>query len=59
MTHKEVAEQLDYVDDMDELEIQRQVALYDRGERYKKYATVVIMILSIVTAVVLIVEVMK
>ena len=58
-TQEDVANFLDYVDDMHELEMQRKLESYDRMERFKKYGTMVIMVLSITIIVVLITEVMK
>jgi len=52
MTQMEVAERLDYIDNMDELEMQRQLELYDRGERIKMWLTSVIMVLGIAVVIV-------
>ena len=52
MTQMEVAERLDYIDNMDELEMQRQLDLYDRGERIKMWLTSVIMVLGIAVVIV-------
>jgi len=52
MTQMEVAERLDYIDNMDELEIQKQLELYDRGERIKMWLTSVIMVLGIAVVIV-------
>ena len=52
MTQMEVAERLDYIDQMDELEMQRELELYDRRIRVTMWLTSVIMVLF--TAVVLV-----
>jgi len=46
-TMMDVAEYEDYIDNMDELEIQRYIELYDRGERIKMFLTSVIIVLVI------------
>ena len=51
-TQESVAEFLDAMDNMDELEIQRQLELYDRGERIKMLLTSVIMVLGIAVVIV-------
>ena len=51
-TQESVAEFLDALDNMDELEMQRQLELYDRGERIKMLLTSVIMILGIAVVIV-------
>ena len=50
-TQMDVAEYLDYIDNMDDLEGERLVELYDKEERIKKYLTVVIIILAFVVAI--------
>ena len=52
MTQMEVAERLDYVDNMNELEVQRQVELYDKHMKYQMWLTSVIMVLVIVVVIV-------
>ena len=52
MTQIEVAERLDYIDQMDEAERQRELELYDRGERIKMWLTSVIMVLGIAVVIV-------
>ena len=52
MTQMEVAERLDYIDQMDEAEMQRELELYDRGERIKMWLTSVIMVLGIAVVIV-------
>jgi len=51
-TQESVAEFLDAMDNMDELEMQRQLELYDRGERIKMWLTSVIMVLGIAVVIV-------
>jgi len=51
-TQMDVAEYLDYIDNMDELEMQKQLELYDRGERIKMWLTSVIMVLGIAVVIV-------
>jgi len=51
-TQESVAEFLDAMDNMNELEMQRQLELYDRGERIKMWLTSVIMILTIAVVIV-------
>jgi len=51
-TQESVAEFLDAMDNMDELEMQRQLELYDRGERIKMWLTSVIMVLTIAVVIV-------
>ena len=51
-TQESVAEFLDAMDNMDELEMQRQLKLYDRGERIKMFLTSVIMVLGIAVVIV-------
>jgi len=54
MTQIEVAQRLDYIDNMDELEAQLAVEAYDREQKFKKVGTVVIIILAIAVSIVLI-----
>ena len=51
-TQMDVAEYLDYIDAMDDLERERLVELYDRGERIKMFLTSVIMVLTIAVVIV-------
>jgi len=51
-TQESVAEFLDAMDGIDELEMQRQLELYDRGERIKMWLTSVIMVLGIAVVIV-------
>jgi len=51
-TQESEAEFLDYIDGIDELEMQRQLELYDRGERIKMLLTSVIMVLGIAVVIV-------
>jgi len=51
-TQQSTAEFLDYMDGIDELEMQRQLELYDRGERIKMWLTSVIMVLAIAVVIV-------
>ena len=51
-TQQSTAEFLDYMDGIDELEMQRQLELYDRGERIKMWLTSVIMVLTIAVVIV-------
>ena len=48
----DVAEYQDYIDNMDEAEMQRQLELYARGERIKMWLTSVIMVLAIAVVIV-------
>jgi len=52
MTQIEVAERLDYIDNMDELEMERELKLYERGERIKMFLTSVIMTLTIAIVII-------
>jgi len=52
MTQMEVAERLDYIDQMDEAEMQRELELYDRGEHIKMWLTSVILVLAVVVVAV-------
>jgi len=52
MTQLEVAERLDYIDNMDELEMERELKLYERGQRIKMFLTSVIMTLTIAVVIV-------
>jgi len=58
MTQEEVAERLDYIDDIEYLEMKRKVEMYDRIERLNFLGSVLIGILSVAVAIVLIVKVM-
>ena len=51
-TLMDVANYEDYIDQMDEAEMQRELELYDRGERIKMWLTSVIMILGIAVVIV-------
>jgi len=51
-TQQSTAEFLDYMDGIDELEMQRQLELYDRGERIKMWLTSVIITLGIAVVIV-------
>ena len=51
-TQQSTAEFLDYMDGIDELEMQRQLELYDRCERIKMWLTSVIMVLGIAVVIV-------
>jgi len=51
-TQMDVAEYQDYIDNMDEAEMQRQLELYARGERIKMWLTSVIMVLGIAVVIV-------
>jgi len=51
-TQQSTAEFLDYMDGIDELEMQRQLELYDRGEKYKRWATTVAVTLFIAVVIV-------
>jgi len=52
MTQMEVAERLDYIDNMDELEMERQLAIHDKHIKYKRWLTNVIMTLVIAIVIV-------
>ena len=51
-TQMDVAERLDYIDNMDELEMERELKLYERGQRIKMFLTSVIMTLTIAVVIV-------
>jgi hypothetical protein len=51
-TQESVAEFLDYIDSMDELEMRREVKLYERSERIKNALTSIIVILGTAVAVI-------
>jgi len=51
-THMDVAEYLDYIDAMDDLETERRIELYYRGERIKMWLTSLIMVLAIAVIIV-------
>jgi len=51
-TQQSTAELLDYMDGIDELERQRQLELYDRGERIKTWLTSIVMVLVIAVVIV-------
>jgi len=51
-TQESTAEFLEYIDAMDDLEMERQLELYDRGERIKMWLTSVIMVLGIAVVIV-------
>jgi len=51
-TQMDVAEYEDYIDNMDELEIQRELAIYDRKVRVTMFLTSVIMVLGIAVVIV-------
>ena len=48
----DVANYEDYIDAMDDLEMERQLAIHDRGERIKMWLTSVIMVLGIAVVIV-------
>jgi len=51
-TQESTAEFLDYIDAMDELEMERELKLYERGERIKMWLTSVIVVLGIAVVIV-------
>jgi len=51
-TQMEVAEYLDYIDNMNDLEMQRQLAIHDRQEKHIRWATNAIMVLTIAVVIV-------
>jgi len=51
-TMMDVANYEDYIDAMDDLEMERELELYDRGERIKMFLTSVIMVLAIAVVIV-------
>jgi hypothetical protein len=51
-TQESVAEFLDYMDSMDELEMRREIELYERSERIKNALTSIIIILGMAVVVI-------